>query len=44
MDAYRQVFIFLSIVRLKLHTLVARECLASGVSLLVGLDIFDNSA
>ena len=43
-DAYRQVFIFLSILRLKLHTLVARECLASGVSLLVGLDIFDYSA
>lgn len=44
MDAYRQVFIFLSVLRLKLHTLVARECLASGVSLLVGLDIFDYSA
>ena len=44
MDAYRQVFIFLSVLRLKLHTLVAREYLASGVSLLVGLDIFDYSA
>ena len=33
-----------SIVRLKPHTLVVRECLPSGVSLLVGLDIFDNSA
>ena len=35
---------FLSVLKLKLHTLVARECLASGVSLLVGLDIFDYSA
>lgn len=40
MGAYRQVFIFLSVLRLKLQTLVARECLAIGV----GLDIFDYSA